>query len=938
MTLSNYSRFRGSPDRKVRAEAVTAFFATLRQFQHAFAAIFAGQYELDVFYARARGYDTALEAYLDKDNIPVAVHDNLIAAVNANLEPLHRYVELRRKVLGLDDLHIYDLYVPMVEAAEMDVPYTRAMEILPAALAPLGAEYVALLQEGTDPRNGWIDVYPSNDKDSGAFSASVYGRHPYVKMNYQDSLDDLSTLAHEYGHAIHSHLAMTHQPYWNYRYVPFLAEIASTCNEALLSDYLVRQADSKAAKAGILAAELESIRQTIYRQTLFSEFERAVHTFVEEGTPVTATLLDDTYARPGAALLRARLHRRRERRHGVGLHPALLLQVLRVQLRHGPELRHRHRREREGQRPARGRRLPADAPGRLRRGAPGPAEEGGRRPDPPRRHRGGAAALRPDGQRVGRIVGDQVVAPISIAPKGIPDYIAAVDRVQCAVDRRRAHPGRCAQVVARRSFMIKVATAAVRFSLILTACLALVSQAAGQDLRANLFSEVDAVMAQGKADRSDILAPKSWGNGMEKYVSAERKFADGKNIDDIRKDLTAATGFFQGAIKATDLAALTLATPLKARDDAAKVEAAKSASALWSQAESKFAEAGRKLEEGNVNDARKRGAEAETLYRDAELSAIKTSFFDETRKLLAKADQDKVEKYAPATLARSRSLLAEAESALNENRYDIDRPRSLAMEARYEALHALQLAKMVKLIDDKTMSREELILAAEAPLIRVAGALDVQVGFDEGFTRPTDTIVQAIEGREAAQDGLASEVRDRDARVTALTDQVAQLEQKLGGVSESQQALQAQVEAQAMASRRFAQVEQKFTRDEARVLREGGDVVIRLLGMNFSSGQSEIRPDHFTLLTKVKEAIAMYPGAKISIEGHTDAYGTDEANLKLSQTRANAVAQYLLANSSLSATNVQAVGFGETKPIANNETKEGREKNRRIDIVITPAP
>ncbi|MBE0565203.1 MAG: oligoendopeptidase F [Krumholzibacteria bacterium] len=295
LTLSNLSRFRSSPDRRVRAEAMNAFLATLRRFQHALAATLAGQFELDVFYARARGYDTALEAYLDKDNIPVAVHDNLIAAVNANLEPLHRYVELRRKVLGLDSLHLHDLYVPMVEAAELDVPYARALEILPAALAPLGPDYVALLETGLDPRNGWVDVYPSHDKDSGAFSASVYGRHPYVKMNYQDSLDDLSTLAHEYGHAIHSHLAMTHQPYWTHRYVAFLAEIASTCNEALLSDWLVRQAPDKAAKAGILAAELETIRQTIYRQTLFSEFERAVHAFVEEGTPVTATLLDATY-------------------------------------------------------------------------------------------------------------------------------------------------------------------------------------------------------------------------------------------------------------------------------------------------------------------------------------------------------------------------------------------------------------------------------------------------------------------------------------------------------------------------------------------------------------------------------------------------------------------------------------------------------------------
>lgn len=153
-----------------------------------------------------------------------------------------------------------------------------------------------MLNQGLDPRNGWIDVYPSSDKDSGAFSASVYGRHPYVKMNYQDSLDDLSTLAHEYGHALHSHLAMTHQPYHDHRYVMFLAEIASTCNEALLSDYLVKKAESQAARIGILAAELETIRSTIYRQTLFSEFERAVHGFVEQGTPITAALLDETYA------------------------------------------------------------------------------------------------------------------------------------------------------------------------------------------------------------------------------------------------------------------------------------------------------------------------------------------------------------------------------------------------------------------------------------------------------------------------------------------------------------------------------------------------------------------------------------------------------------------------------------------------------------------
>jgi oligoendopeptidase F len=296
LTLANLGPYRASSDRAVREETMTKFFATLRQYQHIFAALLGGQFDLDVTYARARHYDTALEAYMDKDNLATAVHDNLINTVNANLKPLHRYVELRKKVLGLDDLHIYDLYVPMVAAAEMDVTYEEALGILPKALSPLGTEYVKLLNHGLDPANGWIDIYPSNDKRSGAFSASVYGRDPYVFMNYQNTLDNMSTLAHEYGHAIHSYLAMHNQPYHNYRYIAFLAEIASTASEALLSDYLVASAPGKDEKIGILAAELETIRTTIYRQTLFSEFERTVHGFVEKGTPITASLLDETYA------------------------------------------------------------------------------------------------------------------------------------------------------------------------------------------------------------------------------------------------------------------------------------------------------------------------------------------------------------------------------------------------------------------------------------------------------------------------------------------------------------------------------------------------------------------------------------------------------------------------------------------------------------------
>ncbi len=295
LTLSNYLVFRQSPNREVRRAAVAAFLGTLRQYQHALAASLAGQVKLDVAFARSRGYDTALAAYLDKDDIAPAVYDNLVNTINAGLPELHRYVELRKRVLGLPDVHLYDLYIPLVPGVDADIPFSEARTTILDALRPLGPEYGKVLAEGLDPRNGWLDLYPHADKEPGAYSSSVYGAHPFVFMNYQNTLDDMSTLAHEYGHALHSHLTGTTQPYPNFRYVMCLAEIASTCNEALLSDYLVDRANDKARKIYLLVARLEDIRTTIFRQTMFAEFERAVHTLHEAGTPITATLLDETY-------------------------------------------------------------------------------------------------------------------------------------------------------------------------------------------------------------------------------------------------------------------------------------------------------------------------------------------------------------------------------------------------------------------------------------------------------------------------------------------------------------------------------------------------------------------------------------------------------------------------------------------------------------------
>ena len=296
LTFSNYPRFRRSPDRNVRREAVEGVFGTLRDFQHVFARTFAGQLNTSIFFSRARGYDSCIDAYLAMDDIDPAVYRNLIGAIRANIAPLHRYVALRKKVLGLDELRIYDLYTPMVPHTDMDLTYEGAMELLPAALVPLGDEYGKMLKTGMDPANGWIDLYPHMDKESGAFSASVYGVHPYVKMNFMNDFDGVATLAHEYGHALHTWLAGENQPYWTSDYASFIAEVASTCNEKLLADHLLKNAKSKEGKLSILNSLLEDIRTTIYRQVLFAEFELAVHTAAEEGTPITADFLDETYA------------------------------------------------------------------------------------------------------------------------------------------------------------------------------------------------------------------------------------------------------------------------------------------------------------------------------------------------------------------------------------------------------------------------------------------------------------------------------------------------------------------------------------------------------------------------------------------------------------------------------------------------------------------
>ena len=319
LTQSSFGAFLVKRDHGLRKSAFHKFYEEFKDHQFTLAATLSYSVKADVFRARARNYRSALEASLFKDDIPVAVYDGLIAAVRANLAPLHRYYELRRRVLGLEELHAYDTYVPLVAEIETDVSFDQAMEKVLASLAPLGGEYVDSLGKGL--RGRWCDRYESKGKRSGAFSSGSYGAPPYILMNYKhDVFSDVYTLAHEAGHSMHTWLAQRTQLYQEADYPIFLAEVASTFNEELLTHYLLEQTNDSKMRAYIINRQIDDIRGTLFRQTMFAEFEKVIHALEESGAALTLEVFKTEYRKLLAAYFGS----------GVMLDPELELECLRI--------------------------------------------------------------------------------------------------------------------------------------------------------------------------------------------------------------------------------------------------------------------------------------------------------------------------------------------------------------------------------------------------------------------------------------------------------------------------------------------------------------------------------------------------------------------------------------------------------------------------------
>jgi oligoendopeptidase F len=319
LTQSSYSSFLVKRDHALRKRAFHQFYEEFQDHQFTLASSLAYSVKADVFRARARNYPSALEASLFRDDIPVAVYDGLISAVRTNLEPLFRYYDLRRRVLGLDELHHYDTYVPLVPEIDSRVTFDEAIKQILAAFEPLGPEYTTTLSEGL--RRRWCDRYETKGKRSGAFSSGSFDAPPYILMNYKsDVFSDVYTLAHEAGHSMHTWFAQRSQTFQDYDYPIFLAEVASTFNEELLTHHLLKRTEDKKMRAYIINRQIDDIRGTLFRQTMFAEFEKVIHAIEELGDALTLDVFKSEYR----TLLQAYFG------EGVVLDPQLDLECLRI--------------------------------------------------------------------------------------------------------------------------------------------------------------------------------------------------------------------------------------------------------------------------------------------------------------------------------------------------------------------------------------------------------------------------------------------------------------------------------------------------------------------------------------------------------------------------------------------------------------------------------
>lgn len=467
--------------------------------------------------------------------------------------------------------------------------------------------------------------------------------------------------------------------------------------------------------------------------------------------------------------------------------------------------------------------------------------------------------------------------------------------------------------------------------------LPLAAQTVSEPLVDSLAAEVQQARKQDVA----ALSPGNFKEAAEALEAAQGDLQKGRKPERIRERATAGLASIRKANEVAARARESFAGMVRTRTDALAAQPAEYAPEQWTRADERFREAMTRFERGDAEGAQRRGAESEVLMREAELDAIKNRVLGRARSLIQQAQAAKIAEFAPQTLANAERLLGQAEQEITRNRYDLAVPEALTREAEYEARHAAFLAQeirdVMKLEKEDQHAFEALLLSYEAPLQKIAVEVNTTARFDAGAQPAMQAILAAVQQRTQELTRARQDLDDRNGEITELRTQMQRLEDRLGGVSEERLALQKRVAEQEALRANAAAIESSFSPSEARVYRQGDDVVISLTGINFGVGRSTIAAASEPLLKKVQEAIARFPGASIVVEGHTDANGSESQNLLLSQDRADAVKEYVVRNAGVNVERITSIGYGEARPVASNETAEGRARNRRIDLIIRTA-
>ncbi|MBN1999289.1 OmpA family protein [candidate division KSB1 bacterium] len=441
-------------------------------------------------------------------------------------------------------------------------------------------------------------------------------------------------------------------------------------------------------------------------------------------------------------------------------------------------------------------------------------------------------------------------------------------------------------------------------------------------------------MNKAQAEQVHFLSPTAFAEASNNLQAAKEDLQKGKDVKGISKRLTTAEDELKKALANAAEARKQLPHVIQAREDAIAAAAPAYAQDQYEEAEKLFTTSMREIETNDINGAIKRGKTAEEKFHDAELTAIKASIIDKVLELLKQAKDQKADKFAPIGYEKSQTLIAEAEEILNSNRNQQATAREKAEQAEYEARHAIYLSDLVQKNRKDDENWEGLILSYENEIRKVTEEFNIKSEFDAGIAEPVKQVHLAVSALKQDKKDLSAELTEKNAEIDQLRETVSKLEGELSQTKEQEAGLKSKLEAEKRKEERIKRVEGLFKSSEAIVLREGTNLVLRLVGLSFKSGKSEIEAQYFGLLSKVQRAIREFPSAKIVIEGHTDSRGHDVANLKLSQQRAEAVESYLVANMGMDESRVTSVGFGKSKPIASNETEDGRSKNRRIDLVL----